>query len=404
MNRVIAFFAFLFFTGSVFGQAVPASATVPITLDHNRIIIDVRFPMPDGTKKRVRAWVDNGNPDIWITADLAKTLSLAALGEATQGGKVQAMQPPKEIIVGGLTIHPDVKEVKAAVGFDSIAPGSSAEFSIPSTVLRHYDVQVDYLNRELTLANPGTIHFEGDSAKVLLNPDNGLMQIPSTIAGEKQNLALDLGASWSLLSSDLVAKLLKANPQWPHMTGAVGSANMWGSEEESHWQLLRIPSVRYGPITLDEVGVASFSKENMQFFEKRAGVPTAGLIGANALLNYRVGLDYAHQTVYFKQTSKHRPPDMDVVGLVLRPEPNLHYTVIGVAGFDGKPSVPEVKAGDALVSVDGTPPTGGTMGQAWSLLGGAPDDTRTLVFERAGKQFTVQAKVHRFLSAEPAKP
>jgi hypothetical protein len=359
MKCAFALLTSLLIAASSFGQAATTSTTVPITLDHDRIIIDVRFPMPDGSKKRVRAWVDNGNPEMWITGDLAKTLSLPAIGEHAKGSKVQPVQPPKDIIIGGLTIHPDdVKEAKAAVGFDSVAPGSSAEITIPSIVLRHYDVQVDYLNRELTLAAPETMRFDGDSAKVMLNADNGLIQMASSIGSEKENLALDLGASWSLISSDLFAKLLKANPGWPHMT----------------------------------------------FFQKRAGVSTAGLIGANALLNYRVGIDYAHQMVYFKQTSKNRPPDMDVVGLVLRPEPNLHYTVIGIADFDGKPSVPDVKAGDALLSVDGTPPTGGTMGQAWSLLGGAPDDTRTLVLERAGKQFTVQAKVYRFLSADTAKP
>lgn len=385
-------------------QTAPTSTTVPITLDHNRIIIDVRFPMPDGSKKRVRAWVDNGNPEIWITGDLAKTLSLAPIAEAEKNAKVVPMQPPKDIIIGGLTIHLDVKEVKAAMGFDSVAPGSSAEFTIPSTVLRHYDVVVDYLNRELTLASPGTLHFEGDSTKVMVNPQDGLIQVASTLDGEKQNLALDLGASWGLISSVEFDKLRKAHPSWAHMTGAVGSANMWGDAEEARWELLRIPSLQYGSLRLSGVGVASFSKENMDFFGKRAGIPTIGLIGANALLNYRVGLDYAHDMVYFKQTSKNRPPDMDVVGLVLKPEKDDHYSVLAVADYEGKPSVPEVKAGDVLVSVDGTPPTGGTMGQTWSLLGGSPGDVRTLVFDRGGKQFTVQATVRRFLSAETGKP
>ena len=40
-------------------------------------------------------------------------------------------------------------------------------------------------------------------------------------------------------------------------------------------------------------------KPVMDFFEKRAGMPTAGLLGSDMLLGYRVGLDYAHSTVYF---------------------------------------------------------------------------------------------------------
>ncbi len=404
MRHVFASLIISFLAISTLAQTAPTSATVPITLDHNRIIIDVRFPMPDGSKKRVRAWVDNGNPEMEITADLAKVLALPAGSDTPKDAQVVWVSPPHEIIIGGLTIHPSLKAAKTVMGRDSIAPGSSAEINLPSTVLRNYDVLVDYLNRELTIAMAGALHFEGESAKARFDPDTGLIQIPSTLAGKKQNLALDLGASWSLVSSDVVATLEEANPSWPRMTGAVGSANMWGADEEASWDLLRIPSMQYGPLTLSDVGVASFAPKQMDWFQKRAGVSTIGLIGANALLNYRVGIDYAHGTVYFKQTSKHRPPDMDVVGLVLRPEPDGHYTIIGVADFDGKPSVPDVKPGDVLVSIDGTPPTGGTMGQTWSLLGGSPGDVRTLVLDRTGKQLTVQATVRRFLSQEPAKP
>jgi hypothetical protein len=166
---------------------------------------------------------------------------------------------------------------------------------------------------------------------------------------------------------------------------------------------MRIPSLQYGGLQLIDVGVASLPKEVMSWFEKRAGMPTAGLIGANALLNYRVGIDYAHSTVYFDQASKQRAPEMDVVGLILHPEPDGRYTVIGVADFEGKPSVAEVKPGDVLVAIDKVPAKGGTMGQVWSLLSGSPGEVRTLTLEHDGKPFTVEATVHRFLSAEAKK-
>jgi hypothetical protein len=183
---------------------------------------------------------------------------------------------------------------------------------------------------------------------------------------------------------------------------------VWGSKGEPSWELLRIPKFEYGGITLAGVGVASFATEYMDWFEQRAGVTTIGLIGANALLDYRVGIDYTHAAVYFQRISKTSAPDMDVIGLTLRPEPDERYTVIGVADFAGKPAVPEVKPGDVLVAIDKVPAAGGTMGQVWSLLGGRPGDVRTLTLDRAGKQYTVKATVHRFLSsgsarAKPAK-
>ena len=124
--------------------------------------------------------------------------------------------------------------------------------------------------------------------------------------------------------------------------------------------------------------------------------PTAGLLGSEALLNYRVGLDYAHSTVYFDIGRSFNFPDFDVVGLILRPEDDGRFTILGIADFEGKPSVPQgddgVQAGDHLIAVDGIPVPGSTMGQVWSLLGGSPGTERTLTVERAGRQFTMAAK------------
>src|SRR6516225_6670313 len=57
-------------------QSAAKAVTVPITLDHNRTIIDVYLTLPDGKNKRVRAWVDNGNPELTITQALAQKLGL----------------------------------------------------------------------------------------------------------------------------------------------------------------------------------------------------------------------------------------------------------------------------------------------------------------------------------------
>src|ERR1700683_4126990 len=139
----------------------------------------------------------------------------------------------------------------------------------------------------------------------------------------------------------------------------------------------------------------------MDYFQERAGMPTVGLIGSNALVNYRVGIDYAHATVYFEFGRMFNFPDFDVIGLVLRPEDDGRFTILGVADLDGKPSVPQgpngVQAGDHLVAVDDIPVRGVTMGEAWKMLGGTPGLERRLTIERSGKQFSVSASVQHFL-------
>jgi hypothetical protein len=281
----------------------------------------------------------------------------------------------------------------------------NVEINLPSSILRHYDVLIDFPGHKFSIGAPGTIHFRGQSGKVQLNAENGLIQIPGQIDKKKYNLALDLGSSITFLSDDVFDKLAAAHPDWPHMTGAVGPANMWGLEDEPNWKLMRLDRVQYGPLFLANVAAVDFPKDRMDYFAKRAGVPTAGLIGSNALLNYRVGLDYAHSTVYFEFGRMFNFPDFDAIGLTLRPEDDGRFTILGVADFDGKPSLPPgpngVQPGDHLVAVDGIPVRGSTMGQAWNMLRGTPGQERTLTIERDGRQFTVTAPVQHFLGELP---
>jgi hypothetical protein len=383
-------------------QTPAKSVTVPITLDHNRTIIDVYLSLPDGKTKRVRAWVDNGNAELWMTEDLAQKLGLALNGDSKPAlyGKQRAVQAPNSLQIGGMSISlAGVHEGQAILGRESVAPGCSAEITIPSAVLRSYDVVFDFPSRQFTIGVPGSIPFKGVSSKVLLDSKNGLIQVPSKIEGQEINLALDVGASITLLSGEQITQWHKSQPSWPYMIGGVAAGNMWGSEEETRWPMLRIPTIQFGAATLTNVATASFPDEELKWFQNRAGVPTMGLVGANALVNDRVGIDYAHSIVYLERTNPASAPDMDVVGLMLRAEADRRYTIIGVADYNGKPSVPDVKTGDVLVGVDGAPATGATMGQVWSLLGGAPGQVRTLTLEREGKRFTVDAPVRRFLAA-----
>jgi len=381
---------------------------VPAAIDHNRVVINAVVPLANGSTERVHAWVDNGNPDLYISRRLATLLGLAV--SCNDNDQECSSPPPPEMVVGGMKIP--LAGVKAAkiplkpVNAASVlAAGMGVEITLPSSILRHYDVLIDFPERKVSIGAPGTILFRGASAKVQVNAENGLIQVPSQIEKKKCNLALDLGASISFLSEDWFDKLAAAHPDWRQMTGAVGSANMWGLDDETKWKVIRLDRLQYGPLFLANVVAVEFSKDRMEFFQKRAGVPTAGLLGSEALLNYRVGLDYAHSTVYFEFGRNFNFPDFDVIGLTLRPENDGRFTILGVADFEGEPSLPEgpdgVQPGDHLVAVNGIPVGGSTMGQVWAMLGGTPGQERKLTIERAGKQFTLMAKVQHFLGELP---
>ena len=235
------------------------------------------------------------------------------------------------------------------------------------------------------------------SGKVIVNPENGLVQVPGKIDRKNYNLGLDLGAPVSLLPADLFDKLAADHPQWPRMTGAVSAANMWGSQEELQAKLLRLDRLQYGPLFFTGIAVAEFPSAGNADLMRRARAATAGVIGANALLNYRVGIDYAHKIAYFDIGLTFRAPEFDVVGLTLRPEADGRFTVIAVVPYEGKSSEPELQPGDILLAVDNIPVNNSTLGRVWSMLKGLPGQERKLTLERAGKQIIVSARVQHFI-------
>jgi hypothetical protein len=393
-------------TPKLASQAEPRSVTVPFKLSHNRVIIDVDLRLSDGTTQRVHAWVDNGNPDLHMTRRLAA-------GTFSCDGRLCPAPPPVEMNIGGMTIPlagripgAGVKEAWVSpIDKAPIAPGLEAEINVPSTILRNYDVLMDFPDHRFTLAQPGSLKFNGVNTKVIVNPQNGLIQVRSQIERKKYNLGLDLGEPISFLSQELFENLSATHPEWPQLTGAIGPANVSGSGDEAKGRLMRVDRLQYGPLFLTDVAVAEFPKDQLTLFANRAGGPIAGLLGSEALLNYRVGFDYAHSTVYFDIGRLFDVPDFDVVGLILRPENDGRFTILGIADYEGKPSVPQgddgVQVGDSLIAVDGIPVRGSTLGQVWSMLGGSPGTERTLTVERAGRQFTIAAQVRHFLGDAP---
>lgn len=408
MRAVIAGLVLLSLAGRVYAQEKTGGGarvvTVPATIDHNRVVIQGELRLPDGSAQTVRVWVDNGNPDLYLSRHLAMLLSLAV-----KCGDQECSSPtPAEIEIGGMSVPlTSVKEAKiplrpvkeAAV----LARGMNAEINLPSSILRQYDVLIDFVDRKFSIGAPGTIHFRGASGKALVTAGNGLIEVQSQIDGKKYNLALDAGSNISFLSEELFDKLAAAHPDWPRMTGAVGSASMWGAPDETKWKVMAVDRVQFGPLFLTNVPMVALPKPGLDFLEKRAVMPTVGLIGSNVLLNYRVGLDYAHSMVYFDLGRTYRFPDFDVVGLILRPEGDGGFTILGVAEIDGKPSVDGVQSGDHLEAVNDLPVRDVTMGQVWSMLGGTPGQEKKLTIERGGREFSVTATVAHFLGESKKK-
>jgi hypothetical protein len=344
----------------------------------------------------VRAWVDTGKSEMTTSQRVGELF-----GPVNCDGQTCTTSLPHELTIGGMKISlAGVQSAHAPAGVpkDVMVPGMSPEISLPSTILRNYDLVFDYANRQFTIGEPGSVKFQGTSSKATVNPA-GLIQVPSQVLGQDLSLSLDTGSGISFIGSDPFGKWHMTYPAWPYMKGAAGVANLFGTPDETARELLRLPTMRVGASTLQNVIVGRLSPEALKRVNDGAGAQANGLLGGEAFRNCRVGIDYAHQVAYIEPIAHNVAPDMDVVGLTLHPEPDGKFALLAVLEVDGKPAVPEVKAGDILLGVDGAPATGATLGQVWSLLGGTPGQMRTLTLERDGKRFTVEAPVQRFLGA-----
>ena len=387
-------------------ESANMTATVPILLDHNRMLADAEFQRSDGSWRRARLWVDTGNPDFLMSESLARDLGIDLAVADTAAEQASAIQiaPPAGVRIGGRPV--DFAGVNSVV---LLAPHwlfstTGCDANLPSTVLSRYGVVFDYPARQFTLAPPGALAHRGTRAPAAVNEKTGIVQIDAVVDGDSVSFALDNGASFSFASEEILERWSSRHPDWPKSAGALGCANIWGWwPGEPRWPVVRIPRMAWGGVTLEGVGVAGLPKMFAggaglgEWYSQKTARPVDGILGPNAFKAFRVEIDYHDSAVYFEMGAPFDTIDMDIVGLTLRPEEDGSYSVIGVATKDGQPAVRGVEPGDKLIQVGDLKATGTTMGTVIDALRGKPGEVRRLALERGGKRFEVEAKVMRFL-------
>ena len=381
--------------------------TVPMILDHNRILVDAGIQRKDGSWRKARLWVDTGNPEFMLTEELAKDLGFDLSSQKKNADGIALpieVPPPAGLRIGGMTL--DVTGVKtyARSYLKRSLVAMPHDVNLPSTVLKRYHLVFDYPNKRLTLGGSGSVQPIGKRIPLKMHPETGIVQIDAAIAGEKLSLALDVGATFSFISEEVLSRLLEQHSDWKHMSGAIGCANIrgWWPQEDS-WQILRVPEIRLESLALSNIGIAGLPNmysENRslgEWYSEKTARPVVGFLGPNALKACRIEIDYANGAAYFEKTGNEDAQDMDLVGLTLCPDGDGNYSVVGVPRLEGKSGVEGVLPGDKLVQVDGLIVRGVTMGTVVDSLRGHPGDTRMLIIERGGKRFRIKAIVKRFL-------
>ena len=383
------------------------SLKIPFTLDHNRMLVRGEMQKSDGSWRKVLFWVDSGNPDFFISGELAKDLGTDLSGKKTgENGYLPPLEitPPSGIRLGSQDL--DFSGIKSKVMF---GPGwifgtMHIDANIPSTLLKKYHVIIDYPGRTISLADAGSLKPKGTKLSAVINSKTGIVQLDAVIDGDSLSLAFDIGASYSFISGGRLKRLTETHPAWPSCTGAAGCANIWGWwPDEQSWPVTRLPEITLGTITLRDIGMAglpdffSGGESLGEWYSRKTAKPVAGFLGPNAFKNCRLEIDYANNAVYLEQRGEPDRHDMDLVGITVRLDPDSNYQVVGVALKDGVLYVEGIVNGDLLIQVDGFKTRGATMGTVVDALRGRPGEEHVLTLERNGVQFKVSARVQRLL-------
>jgi hypothetical protein len=379
------------------------SGTVPFIFDDNRIFAELNFVRPDGTLRKVFAFVDLGTPVLVLDKKLHEELQ-------TSQGK------PLLFRIGDLEIKVDSSAVETDTDLGATGPDGKrtvpVEAVLSASVLTNYQVVFDYAKRTLSIMQPNTLKSKGDAVPCRVNEKTGLISITADIGGNPYAIAVDTGSAYTWVREDVAAQWIKAHPEWERGKGAVGEANMQSrTGAQARATILRVAEIKLGSLSLKQIGALGIapdappippapgqSKVEGNFFDwysRKAPEPVIGWLGGNVLRGFRLMIDFPRRMTYWERVSDLDPHDLYQVGVTLEKR-REGYFIAGIAEKSGKPTVDAVRVGDKLIQVDNVVLSSATRGAIFAALHGESGSVRMLVLERDGQQLTLPAKVTAF--------
>ncbi len=393
-------------TPEMFAAETHSSGTVPFIFDDNRIFAEVEFVRPDGTLREAMAFVDIGTPQLVLEQSLGKELG-------TENAR------PTVLHIGELEIRVPASEVQTDTDLGMTGPNGkrtmTVEAVLPGSVMKDYQVVLDYARRSLAMAKPDTLKAKGVAVPCRMNAKTGLVSVTAKIEGHDYALAIDCGSAYTWIRHETAARWIAEHRDWKRGVGAIGEANMQmrANGAEARGVILRLPQMRLGALLLDQVGAVGIERAApplppapgeqivpgnfFDWYSKKTPEPVIGWIGGNVLKDFCVTIDFPRRTIYFERENEVDGNDLNQVGITLETRDGQKgYFVAAVALKDEQPTVDGVAVGDRLIKIDDLDVSLATRGAILWALHGNPGETRLLTLERNGKELKVTAKVTAF--------
>jgi len=133
-GRIILALVMCILLGLVIGRPAGDRVTTPFEPDHNRMLVDGEIQRADGSWRPVRLWIDNGNPEFFISESLVRDLGI----DLEKLGHRGEMPPPAAVRIGGKPLDFSGVTCRVLVQSKWLFSTMHDDANIPSTVLRQY--------------------------------------------------------------------------------------------------------------------------------------------------------------------------------------------------------------------------------------------------------------------------
>ncbi|HZU74070.1 MAG TPA: retropepsin-like aspartic protease [Acidimicrobiales bacterium] len=323
--------------------------------------VPLRFSGPRGSATAL-TWVDTGGGAGFLSADLARRLGVARTG--TLSGQDPGQSPESyarfsepEVTVAGFALDPSpVSWLEAPPGYFA---RTGAEAFLPARVLANYDVLFDYPARRFSIGQPGSLSPIGARVPAPVS-DHGFCRLEVVIDGVGYGMLLDTGASHTMVSAALFDHLHRRHPAWPVVPLALGTANMANAGADRGQRMMRIPSIRIGPVRVEGVSVVTRAAGAFEgYMSQLTSAPIIGALAGNVLQVLRVAIEYRRGEVWIS-------PDSASLPVIYRAPLNVEPDGDGFVVLESQVASP--RPGDRLASIANMSVAGASFAQVLDRL------------------------------------
>lgn len=364
-----------------------AGAVLPMTVRNNHVFVELRVQHA-GKREDALTLLDTGGGTYVIGRDISDRLGLREKGKAV--GDLLLLQKAPEVFAGRIPVPIDTAATPVSKHAHPVFFAMGAQADLPVALLRRHAVTFKYATKRFVIDGPA---ISGETVPVGIDARSGFPRIDVEIANESFGFLLDTGASFSMLSQEVIDRLRERKPNWKHVRGSYGPANMAGWEIESTGTMLRIQQARIGAFHLPMLDVVSRPVGTYEKWMSKAMTgPIVGSIGGNVLRNFAFRLDYPRQRLEMKLAPLPFPNELCMVPVTL-----AYRSSDGAYHISAALSPLETLVGSRVTGVDGRPTAGRSLFEVQQMLRGPAGTRRVLSLERGGAQIeTTVATSHIF--------